>query len=100
MTPNRIAVAMEKYQKHIPQDCIPMFLKHLQEAKNDCLDAFMYIPIKSKTAAILFSIFLGGLGVDRFYVGEVAAGLIKIGINILSNILSVPFFLGFLLYIC
>ncbi|MDE0377402.1 MAG: TM2 domain-containing protein [bacterium] len=33
---------------------------------------------KSPTTALLLSIFLGGLGVDRFYLGHVGLGLGKL----------------------
>ena len=33
---------------------------------------------KSPTTALLLSIFLGGLGVDRFYLGRVGLGLGKL----------------------
>lgn len=35
-------------------------------------------PPKSFTAALLLSFFLGGLGVDRFYLGYVGLGLGKL----------------------
>lgn len=45
---------------------------------------------KNKTAAILLSLFLGGLGVDRFYLGYTGAGLGKLA----ANVLGVPILAG------
>ena len=33
---------------------------------------------KDPTAALLLSIFLGGLGVDRFYIGDITLGVAKL----------------------
>ncbi len=33
---------------------------------------------KDRTTAIVLSIILGGIGVDRFYVGDVRSGIIKL----------------------
>jgi TM2 domain-containing membrane protein YozV len=34
--------------------------------------------MKNKIAAILFSFFLGGLGIDRFYLGYTGLGILKL----------------------
>ncbi len=66
MTPNRITVALEKYEKQIPKDNVSFLQTYLKEASDDCMDEFMSLPIKGKTKTLLFSIFLGGIAVDRF----------------------------------
>ena len=84
MTPNRITVALEKYAKQIPGENISIFQNYLKEASDDCMDEFMWLPIKGKTKTLLFSIFLGGIAVDRFYVGDKGVGAAKLIFRLLS----------------
>jgi len=39
---------------------------------------------RDKTAALLFSIFVGSFGSDRFYLGKKKSGSIKLGLTVIS----------------
>lgn len=41
-------------------------------------------PVKDKTAAGLFAIFLGGLGIQYFYLGKVTGGIITIVLSLIT----------------
>lgn len=56
-------------------------------------------PLKSKVATILFAIFLGGIGVDRFYVGDTKLGILKLVGSIISVVISFIPVLGFIVNI-
>ena len=50
-------------------------LESLDEQKAIALSA---VPLKDPTTALLISIFLGYLGIDRFYVGDTGLGILKL----------------------
>lgn len=77
MTPNRVTVAMEKYGPCIPANTRVAFKVALEQADDRCMDEFMFLPIKSKKATVIFSILLGGYSVNRFYLGDVLFGILK-----------------------
>ncbi len=90
MTPNRVTVALEKYTRCIDSSDQAVLKSMLASADNSCTDELMYLPMKSPVATILLSLFLGGLGVDRFYVGDNKMGIAKL----IARIASVTFLSG------
>ncbi|MBQ8546660.1 MAG: TM2 domain-containing protein [Clostridia bacterium] len=97
MTPNRVQVALEKYGKRIPADSVSSFKKHLKDADNDCMDEFMFLKTKSPITALLLSIFLGGIGVDRFYLGDKSIGVAKIVLPFVASLISFIPVIGWLI---
>ena len=97
MTPNRVQVALEKYGKRIPTDSVASFKKHLQDADDSCMDEFMFLKTKSPVTALLFSIFLGGVGVDRFYLGDKGIGFAKIFLPLGASLISFIPVIGWLI---
>lgn len=91
MTPNRVTIALEKYSKYIEASNQVSLKTALGSAGNHCTEEFMTLPVKSPVATILLSIFLGGLGIDRFYIGDKKMGMSKLIARI-----AVSFVSGFL----
>ena len=51
--------------------------------------------VKNPTTALILSIFLGGLGVDRFYIGHTGLGIGKLLTTLLLPIITLGFSLFF-----
>ena len=100
MTANRIFVVMKKYGKAIPKERAYLLEERLRYVPNEWLDEIMFcVPIKSKIATVLFSIFLGGVAVDRFYIGDGKGAGLKLSLRILALIFSWVPVLGWVLNI-
>lgn len=51
--------------------------------------------VKNPTTSLLLSIFLGGLGVDRFYIGHIGLGIGKLLTTLLLPVITLGFSLFF-----
>ena len=50
----------------------------LQNVSDDKYQALQLFPYKKPMIALILSLFLGGLGVDRMYTGKVGLGILKL----------------------
>lgn len=48
----------------------------------------VYYSQKNKVIALLLVIFLGGLGLHRFYLGRIQSGLLMLGLSIVGGLTS------------
>lgn len=78
MTANRITVAMEKYAKEIPPDKREVLARRLKDVGDESMDKLMTLPIKKRITTLLLAIFLGGIGAQRFYIGDRKMGVYRI----------------------
>ena len=69
---------MSQWEKLIPQDKVLIVRKKLESASEDCYDSLNSLKLKKPKTTLLLSIFLGGLGVDRFYIGDTGVGVCKL----------------------
>lgn len=63
---------------YIPEESILNFRNMLEEASDKSYDNLVAVPLKKTVTTLILSIFLGGLAVDRFYIGDVGVGIAKL----------------------
>ncbi|MGN0807485.1 MAG: TM2 domain-containing protein [Candidatus Coproplasma sp.] len=84
MTQDKVNVAFNNFAKDIPLDYHNAFRAGLKNMDDNYMPGLMSCPIKIKGLELFFSIFFGGLGVDRFYLGDVGLGIGKLAVNAAS----------------
>lgn len=63
---------------NLPAEAVPMIRQRLENLTESQQAYIFSAEMKSPTIALIFSIFLGYLGVDRFYIGHVGLGVAKL----------------------
>ena len=78
MTDDKVQELYFAYANMLSDEKKLMFKNALKKADDDKYDILIGIPVKNPTTTLLLSIFLGGLGVDRFYIGDTGLGVAKL----------------------
>lgn len=85
---------LTRFQKALSPSGMTTFTKYIETLTADQYQRLMQMPIKKKVTTILLAIFLGGIGIDRFYVGDVKLGVLKIVGSIVASLLILVPILG------
>lgn len=78
LSPEKADMLLMNFRNFIPEERVPAFRYALGKANANCYTALGMTPLKNPTTVLLFSIFLGGFGVDRFYIGDTGMGVAKL----------------------
>ena len=78
MENTKVNSLISQYKDFVPEEQILMLKNALVKADDSSYDNLIAVSLKNKTTTLLLSIFLGGLGIDRFYIGDTGVGVCKL----------------------
>lgn len=85
-----------------PPETLPVIKEELERLDDESVTMLMMADIKNPVTALLLSIFLGELGVDRFYIGNKELGIAKLALTVIGYVtlfIVIGFFLLLGVYI-
>lgn len=78
MDSQRVDMYLTSNSKFFDQDKLPLIKQKLLEANDNKWDAIQFLELKDPTIALILSVVIGELGVDRFYKGDIGLGIAKL----------------------
>lgn len=78
MNKQDIDIYLTANAKYFEASAIPIIRQKLEKADKDTLVTLQAVDLKDPTVILLISIFLGGLGIDRFMLGDTGMGVLKL----------------------
>lgn len=89
MTQDRVDMYITTNQKYLPADKIASLRERLSAADESKFNSISSVQFKDPTVLLLVSIFLGTLGIDRFMLGQIGMGILKLLTCGLCGILTI-----------
>lgn len=78
MDQQRVDMYLMANQKYFPSEKIMYLKERLLMADENKMSMISTVELKDPTTILLISIFLGGLGIDRFMLGDTGMGVLKL----------------------
>lgn len=89
MEKSKIDLYLIANAKYFEATAIPIIRAKLEKASDDALLSLQSVELKDPTTILLVSIFLGTLGIDRFMLGDIGMGILKLLTCGLCGILTI-----------
>lgn len=89
MKQDQIDMYIMTNQKYLPADKIVFIKQKLQDVDDEKFALISALEYKDPMTILLVSIFVGSLGVDRFMLGDIALGILKLLTVGLCGILTI-----------
>ena len=93
MTAENVNVVLNRYKGKVSSGSVESLKSRLESSPDDGLQSLLKSPTKSRLVVFALSLLLGGLGLDRFYLGDKPLGLAKMIYNLFVSGLMVLVFL-------
>lgn len=89
MDASRLDMFIMTNQKYLPAEKIVFIKEKLKNVDEERFALVSSVEFKDPTTILLVSLFLGGLGIDRFMLGETGMGILKLLTCGLCGILTI-----------
>ncbi len=89
MTQDRVDMFIMSNQKYLPAEKIVFLKQKLLEADETKFSLATSIEFKDPTTILIVSVLLGTLGIDRFLIGDIGMGILKLLTAGLCGILAI-----------
>ena len=78
MDQQKIDMYIMTNQKYFPAEKIMYLKDKLKDVDEEKFSLISTVELKDPTTILLISIFLGSLGIDRFMIGDIGMGILKL----------------------
>ena len=78
MDKSKIDMYLTANAKYFEPSAIPIIRQKLENASDDIFVSLQACDLKDPTVLLIISILLGSLGIDRFMLGDVGMGILKL----------------------
>jgi len=89
MDATRLDMFVMTNQKYLPAEKIVFIKEKMKNIDEERFALVSAVEFKDPTTILLVSLFLGGLGIDRFMLGETGIGILKLLTGGLCGILTI-----------
>ena len=73
-----INILLLSYNKYFPEESLYYIRQHLEATDEEKRQLFFSIEFKDPMMALILSLICGSLGGDRFYIGDITLGVLKL----------------------
>lgn len=78
MEKSKLDLYLTTNAKYFNAEAVPLLRQKLEKADDDVLAALQAVPLKDQTTVLIVSILLGLFGIDRFMIGDIGYGILKL----------------------